>query len=857
VATDRNVKVRLTADPKGFVAGMKVAQSALNDLRKDIDKTNDRTAWLAQSFLALGPTLGPLSAAAVPALAGIATQLTATALAATVTTMAFNGIGDALKALNDYQIDPTEAHLRKLHETMAFIGPTGRDLVRVLDEMRNGFIGMSNLTRDKMFPGVIDGLEELKVLGPQVEQIIAKTATVIGDLASDAGEGLAGEGFADFFRFLESDGVPTIDALGRTIGNLAEGFGAMLAAFAPLSRDFTGGMLEMSQAFADWAHGLRENASFQEFIDYVRENTPKVLDLIGQLADTFMAIVQAAAPVGEVMIPVLTEILKIIELLVDTPLGPIFIAAAAAMSLYGRAAALAAITTGGLGAKVGALALGIGKTEGALKRGERSLLGYKASLTKTAGTVGIFALAMSPIPEKLGLSNTALGAMTGSLAGPWGAAIGAGVGLMFDLSTNTDKFVVSSQALAETLDQQTGEVTKNTKAWAANELLKQGVLAAAKDLGISLEDVTDAALGNELAIERVGRALQAAKSGFYDAEGRTIVGAETLQKYAENSHLVEDAIGDTNGALAEGRESLLLTGEAVGTTARKFHKAAEEVDYFAIAVGNLDAKLDKRASLRDYEAAIDAVGRAARENGKTLDINSEKGRDNQATLDALAATISGVSETMTGTARTEFLKQGREDFVDAAIKLGRTRGEARKLAKELGLVGLINAKPAVKPEGFAKAHSEIDKLDDQLSKLDKVVANPKVVISLARDTGANFGSGPGFAEGGYTGPGAKYEPAGIVHKGEFVFNQETTSRNRGLFEAIHKGMAGYANGGFVSAAQAVPAATAAPLDYDRLAGAMLRARPLYGNVTVQPHDYNEFKREMTRDSVASAGNGWG
>jgi hypothetical protein len=266
VATDRNVKVRLTADPKGFVAGMKVAQSALNDLRKDIDKTNDRTAWLAQSFLALGPTLGPLSAAAVPALAGIATQLTATALAATVTTMAFNGIGDALKALNDYQIDPTEAHLRKLHETMAFIGPTGRDLVRVLDEMRNGFIGMSNLTRDKMFPGVIDGLEELKVLGPQVEQIIAKTATVIGDLASDAGEGLAGEGFADFFRFLESDGVPTIDALGRTIGNLAEGFGAMLAAFAPLSRDFTGGMLEMSQAFADWAHGLRENASFQEFI---------------------------------------------------------------------------------------------------------------------------------------------------------------------------------------------------------------------------------------------------------------------------------------------------------------------------------------------------------------------------------------------------------------------------------------------------------------------------------------------------------------------------------------------------------------------------------------------------------------
>lgn len=30
----------------------------------------------------------------------------------------------------------------------------------------------------------------------------------------------------------------------------------------------------------------------------------------------------------------------------------------------------------------------------------------------------------------------------------------------------------------------------------------------------------------------------------------------------------------------------------------------------------------------------------------------------------------------------------------------------------------------------------------------------------------------GFAEGGYTGPGGKYEPAGVVHRGEVVFNQQ-------------------------------------------------------------------------------------
>ncbi|STY61517.1 Phage-related minor tail protein [Mannheimia haemolytica] len=38
------------------------------------------------------------------------------------------------------------------------------------------------------------------------------------------------------------------------------------------------------------------------------------------------------------------------------------------------------------------------------------------------------------------------------------------------------------------------------------------------------------------------------------------------------------------------------------------------------------------------------------------------------------------------------------------------------------------------------------------------------------------GKGRGFATGGYTGNGGKYEPAGIVHKGEYVMTKEATAR---------------------------------------------------------------------------------
>jgi murein DD-endopeptidase MepM/ murein hydrolase activator NlpD len=58
---------------------------------------------------------------------------------------------------------------------------------------------------------------------------------------------------------------------------------------------------------------------------------------------------------------------------------------------------------------------------------------------------------------------------------------------------------------------------------------------------------------------------------------------------------------------------------------------------------------------------------------------------------------------------------------------------------------------------------------------------------------------PGFADGGYTGPGGKNQPAGIVHAGEVVFSQEDIKRHGGVgaVEALRRGV-GYAMGGIVA-----------------------------------------------------------
>ena len=61
----------------------------------------------------------------------------------------------------------------------------------------------------------------------------------------------------------------------------------------------------------------------------------------------------------------------------------------------------------------------------------------------------------------------------------------------------------------------------------------------------------------------------------------------------------------------------------------------------------------------------------------------------------------------------------------------------------------------------------------------------------------------GFARGGYTGPGGKWQPAGVVHAGEFVLRQEVV-RQRGMLAMLQRlnreglsALPGFASGGLV------------------------------------------------------------
>ena len=114
---------------------------------------------------------------------------------------------------------------------------------------------------------------------------------------------------------------------------------------------------------------------------------------------------------------------------------------------------------------------------------------------------------------------------------------------------------------------------------------------------------------------------------------------------------------------------------------------------------------------------------------------------------------------------------------------------------------------AIKVEAdIAAAQGAIATLKAQLDSLQDKTVNVTVNTTSASgvDAASALPSTAGFAAGGYTGPGGKWEPAGIVHAGEYVLRQEVV-RQRGALEFLSRfnrvGLAalqGYASGGLVS-----------------------------------------------------------
>ena len=153
--------------------------------------------------------------------------------------------------------------------------------------------------------------------------------------------------------------------------------------------------------------------------------------------------------------------------------------------------------------------------------------------------------------------------------------------------------------------------------------------------------------------------------------------------------------------------------------------------------------------------------------------------------------------------RKQFPGEQNADYVDGLISR-----EAEILAQDLELIDrqFLDLGETI-GQGIAGSFTDFfDALrngENALESLAKSLLNSIGGIAgniMQSSITGFFGDMFGFAEGGYTGNGGKYQPAGIVHAGEYVMPQESVKKiGLPFLEGLkNSGLPGYANGGLVT-----------------------------------------------------------
>lgn len=273
---------------------------------------------------------------------------------------------------------------------------------------------------------------------------------------------------------------------------------------------------------------------------------------------------------------------------------------------------------------------------------------------------------------------------------------------------------------------------------------------------------------------------------------------EEVTKVTERLTGYNTALAATSGASSDAAGASGDAAAGMDQIQQAADDAAKANEDLVKSLQNLGSTvLAQRDAMRGLEASIDSATAAAKENGKTsinngkaLEINTAKGRANQAALDAIAdSTAKATAQTyqLTGSAdkAAAVTDKGRKAFIASAVQMGLGTVAAGKLADQLGLIP-DNVRSDIALSGVDQARAKAQGLGADLASLhDKTVYIKTVWSAIYTSQAAKnqaemqnkWSGGPvSFNGGGPTGPGGVFEPKGVVHGGEFVHTQRQLSK---------------------------------------------------------------------------------
>ena len=399
------------------------------------------------------------------------------------------------------------------------------------------------------------------------------------------------------------------------------------------------------------------------------------------------------------------------------------------------------------------------------------VIGLGGVTTASLLAVGAFTTVVTGIAElRAGLQARGISAKTATLAmGAIGVALTAAgalfghfAGKQLDAKQKLDDYT-------NAIRDQGKVISKTTRDMANQSMQDKGLLQWAKDAGVNLKDLSDAALGSESALKRVNAQMdehvaalerqEAANQAVIDSmmgrelsEQERVRLTELTQKNEELSARISERVAlnrDIQHALSEEiavvREAtdagLLMAearGEEVGASAEAAAAAEENAekqravaDEYAKTKEEIDALIDATFAYADamlalsgseiaVEDAIADLSKATAENGRTLNLQTEEGRKNQRALDDLARAGRSYIETLAKQGEStegiiERTQRAKQVWIDNATAMGLSRQEAKLLADEY--FAIPNVSPTVDATSAVEARRKVEELKQEIETL--------------------------------------------------------------------------------------------------------------------------------------------
>ncbi|MGV9242611.1 hypothetical protein [Streptomyces sp. NPDC003710] len=671
----------------------------LSRLQRDSKAGEKALKELKTTALLLAPAAIPAAASLAPIAAGALTVGAAMAAMGAALGPQISALGDASKAQEKYDqaVQKNGEHSQQaieaqsqLAQTVAKIPPATREAAAAVGVLKDNYQKWSDsLAGDTMAP-FIKGVEITNALLPKTSGLVKAASSEADRFMTIVGGEIASPGLDHLNTKFTGFAQKTLRSVNDEIVHL----------------------LRVSE-------GKNVGGPAKEFMDWARAQGPTVASVLKSVATALVHVLQAGSDVGVGLLQVIDVLAKLVSAVppsaISTFLQLAFVLKATKTAALGLAAGRTVLAQ--FGAQIVAMQTAAGAAPGRL-RAITAAIGAMSRSAKVAvaGTgLGLLIVALTelsqrgkqapPDVDKLTSSLKELGA-TGRVTGEASKAFGKDLdGLYGKVRSLTDPST-------------TDKVQQFLIGWTGWD--STPVKDAKENIG-----AVDKALANLVQSGQSDLAAAALKrlTAEYGKGGRD-TGEFT-------KHL-----GDYKQALADAKFEAQLAADAQGIFGMQAMSVQQKLAAQKLSADGLRQSIQALSETSrgafdaqtKFEAAIDNVTKSLKDNGRTLDVGTEKGRANRDALSQMAsATEDAAAKARENGASWETVAgiydKGRKTLVDNITAITGNRKEAERLAATL----LHMPSPQMRLE--MRTEDAVRSLDGVIAAMKRTPNAKKVTVS--------------------------------------------------------------------------------------------------------------------------------